>query len=100
MDIHWRMADTKALGHGFHDVYMQPGAVSHYRNTGQFLNGVVIVKKVRKIEHGPKATDQAQWAGGIKIWFVIVKDSKGRFNGSPNWANGWGWHCLKTMESM
>ena len=87
----WLIADTKAPGHGFHDVYMQPEAVKHYRKTGHFPDGAVLVKEVRKIEHGSKTTGQAQWAGEITIWFVMIKDSKGRFKGNPHWVNGWGW---------
>lgn len=87
----WLIADPKASGHGFHDVYMQPSTVRHYRKTGQFPDGAVIVKEVRKIEAGIKTTGQAQWAGDINIWFVMVKDNKGRFNDNPHWSEGWGW---------
>lgn len=87
----WLIEDPEAPGHGFHDVYLQSDAVTHYRKTGQFPDGAAIVKEVRKIEQGSKTTGQAQWAGDIKIWFVMVKDAKGRFKGNPHWANGWGW---------
>ncbi len=87
----WLIADTKAPGYGFHDVYMQPEAVEHYRKTNEYPDGAVIVKEVRHVEEGPKTTGQAQWAGDVIIWFVMVKDSKGRFKGSPHWSNGWGW---------
>ncbi len=94
----WSIADTKAPGHGFHDVYMQAEAVKHYRITGEFADGAVIVKEVRKIEQGSKTTGQAQWAGDINIWFVMVKNSKGRFNGNPHWANGWGWALFEASS--
>ena len=87
----WLIEDPEAPGHGFHDVYLQSDAVTHYRKTGQFPDGAAIVKEVRKIEQGSKTTGQAQWAGDIKIWFVMIKDSKGRFKGNPHWANSWGW---------
>lgn len=100
----WLIADPKAPGHGFHDVYMQPNAVEHYRNTGQFPDGAVIVKEVRKTEEGTKTTGPAHWAGEINIWFVMVKDTKGRFAHSPHWSNGWGWalfeHNASGEESM
>jgi len=48
----WLIADPKAPGYGFHDVYMQPDAVLHSLKSGQFPDGAVIVKEVRKIEAG------------------------------------------------
>jgi hypothetical protein len=95
----WLIADPKAPGHGFHDVYMQPGAVKRYRKTGEFPDGAVIVKEVRKIEDGIKTTGQAQWAGDINIWFVMVKDNKGRFNDNPHWSEGWGWALFENSDS-
>ena len=94
----WLIDDSKAPGHGFHDVYMQPDAVQYYHKTGQFPDGAVIVKEVRTIEEGLKTTGQAQWAGDINIWFVMVKDSKGRFKGNPHWANGWGWALFENSS--
>ena len=25
------------------------------------------------------------------VWFVMIKDTKGRFKGNANWGEGWGW---------
>jgi len=38
-------------------------------------------------------TGDAHWASGPKVWFVMIKDEKGRYPGNPLWGDGWGWHC-------
>ena len=32
---------------------------------------------------------------GIKQWFVMIKDVKGRFRDNPQWGDGWGWALYK-----
>lgn len=87
----WIVADPKAPGHGFHDVYIQKQAAKTYRDTGKFPDGTVLVKEVRKVEAGAQTTGHAQWAGEPNVWFVMIKDSKGRFANSAHWKEGWGW---------
>src|SRR5262249_40868778 len=38
----------------------------------------------------------AHWAEGTKVWFVMIKDAKGRFPGNPLWGDGWGWALFKS----
>lgn len=87
----WIVADLKAPGYGFHDVYIQKQAAKIYRDTGKFPDGTVLVKEVRKVEAGAQTTGHAQWAGEPNVWFVMIKDSKGRFANSAHWKEGWGW---------
>lgn len=87
----WIVADPKAPGHGFHDVYLQKQAAKTYRETGKFPDGTVLVKEVRQVKAGAQTTGHAQWAGDTNVWFVMVKDSQGRFANSPHWKEGWGW---------
>lgn len=87
----WAVLDSKAPGHGFHDVYTQKEAVDAFRSTGKFPDGTVLVKEVRTVEEGVQTTGQAQWAGSPKIWFVMVKNEKDRFQGNDHWQEGWGW---------
>ena len=55
------VADTKAAGHGFHDVYAQPQALQVYRQTGKFPDGTVLVGEgsaqgeIRNNDHGCSA---------------------------------------------
>jgi hypothetical protein len=94
----WLVADPKSPGHGFHDVYMQPLAAEHYRKTKQFLDGAVIIKEVRKVKEGAQTTGLAQWAGETNIWFVMVRDTQGRFKGNADWAEGWGWALFESKS--
>ncbi|WP_116472607.1 cytochrome P460 family protein [Zobellella maritima] len=93
----WIVEDPEAPGHGFHDVYTQPEAVQGYRDTGAFPDGTILIKEIRSIESGTKTTGQAQWAGEPQIWFVMVKDDKGRFD-SPHWDKGWGWALYEAKD--
>jgi Cytochrome P460 len=87
----WVVVDTKAPGHGFHDVYAQPEAVLTFQKTGKFPDGAILVKEIRKINSGKLTTGEVAWAGDNAVWFVMIKDSVGRFKGNPNWGEGWGW---------
>lgn len=31
----------------------------------------------------------------LKQWFVMVKDTEGRFENNPIWGDGWGWALYK-----
>ena len=33
--------------------------------------------------------------GEIKQWFVMIKDTHGRFASNPLWGDGWGWALYK-----
>lgn len=48
-------------------------------------------KDVTTIGSKKLTTGQSTWTKDIKIWFVMVKDSKGRFPKNDLWGDGWGW---------
>ncbi len=92
----WHIAPEKGTGDsagaaGFHNVYMQHSAVEAFRETGQFPDGAVIVKELLKSKTGDLTTGEVTWATEIEGWFVMVKDTQGRFPGNPLWGSGWGW---------
>ncbi len=77
---------------GFHDVYTQPEAIEAYRRTGSFPDGAVLIKELRGHDSGPMTTGVPAWANDtLKQWFVMVKDTEGRFPGNDSWGDGWGW---------
>ena len=82
---------------GFHDVYAQPGSVKAYKTTGAFPDGTVIVKELRAHSSGNFTTgSNVSYANEqLKQWFVMVKDSQGRFEENPSWGDGWGWALFK-----
>jgi hypothetical protein len=83
-------------GDQMHMTYASPGAAENYRKTGQFADGTVLVKEVFGTDHAPMTTGDAHWASGIKVWFVMIKDEKGRYADNPLWGDGWGWALFKS----
>jgi hypothetical protein len=79
-----------------HYTYASPGTAEYYRKNGKFADGTVLVKEVFATDHGQLTTGDAHWASAIKVWFVMIKDEKGRYPGNPLWGNGWGWALFKS----
>ncbi len=78
---------------GFHDVYTERATVEAYRRTGTFPDGATLVKELR-VSHADDYTtgaDVSYASSNIKQWFVMIKDSQGRFDDNPIWGDGWGW---------
>lgn len=94
----WVVPQDGAPGQGFHDVYTQPDSVTAFRATGAFPDGTMLIKEIRAVEQGTKTTGEAMWAGSTKVWFVMVKDTTGRFTDHPNWSEGWGWALFKADD--
>lgn len=82
-------------GDQMHVTYASPGTAAAYRKMGKFPDGTVLVKEVFGTEHAQLTTGDAHWASGTKVWFVLIKDEKGRYPGNPLWGNGWGWALFK-----
>jgi hypothetical protein len=79
-----------------HYTYASPGTAEHYRKTGEFADGTILVKEVLATDHAQLTTGDAHWATKTKVWFVMIKDEKGRYSSSPLWGNGWGWALYKS----
>lgn len=75
----------------FHQVYIDRDSVAHYRETGQFPDGAMLVKELQ----GARSLDLT--TGHVSIWneghgwFVMIKDTQGRYEGNGLWGDGWGW---------
>jgi hypothetical protein len=83
-------------GNQLHMTYASPGSAEAYRKTGKFPDGTVLVKEVFGTDHAPMTTGDAHWASGTKVWFVLIKDEKGRYKDNPLWGDGWGWALFKS----
>lgn len=85
---------------GFHDVYTEKSSAEAYRKTGKFPDGATLVKELRASKSGNYTTgNNVSYATpDLKQWFVMVKDSKGRFSDNPIWGDGWGWALYKTDD--
>lgn len=82
---------------GFHDVYTEKESVEVFRKTGKFPDGATLVKELRVSKAGSYTTGSgvSYATNGIKQWFVMIKDVKGRFADNPLWGDGWGWALYK-----
>jgi Cytochrome P460 len=78
-----------------HYTYASPGTAEYYRKNGKFADGTVLVKEVFATDHAQLTTGDAHWATKTKVWFVMIKDDKGRYPGNPLWGDGWGWALFK-----
>ena len=74
-----------------HVVYARPEDVRAYRRDGKFPDGATLVKEVTRVGSERLTTGQSHWASDVKLWFVMIKDAKGRFPGNDLWGDGWGW---------
>jgi hypothetical protein len=89
----WTVLDPK--GNQIHDVFASPGAADYFRRNKKFADGTVLVKEIDGTDHGQMTTGNVNWAANTQVWFVLIKDSKGRFPNNPLWGNGWGWFLYK-----
>jgi hypothetical protein len=96
----WSVADedvqdsSEASGHGvagLHNVYTQPDAIEGYLETGEFPDGTVIVKELLVGTTQPMTTGTVSHGTEVEGWFIMVKDTQGRFNNHALWGDGWGW---------
>ena len=78
---------------GMHNVYAEPGVAEKYKaNGGKFPDGAVLVKEVLSEGSQDMTTGKGVLHGkDTVLWFVMVKDEKGRFKDNPKWGEGWGW---------
>ncbi len=77
---------------GIHNVYTEPGVAESYKKNGKFPDGAVLVKEVLSEGVQDMTTGKGVLhAKDIVLWFVMVKDEKGRFPDNPKWGDGWGW---------
>jgi Cytochrome P460 len=85
------LADEGQGAKELHVVYASPGAVDAFQKTGQFPDDAVLVKEVYEAATEQMTTGTVGHAKTLKGWFVMVKDSKGRYPGNALWGDGWGW---------
>ena len=81
-----------------HNVYSRPEDIRAYRENGKFPDGAVLVKEITKVSSDKLTTGQSSWSTDDKVWFVMIKDSKGRFPGNDLWGDGWGWALFEAKE--
>ena len=81
-----------------HNVYARPGDIRAYRQDGKFPDGAVLVKEVTRVGSEKLTTGQSHWSTDVKLWFVMVKDSKGRSPATPCGATAGAGPCSWRMS--
>ena len=84
--------------HEMHIVYTPAANVQAYHRDGKFPDGAVLVKEICEVGSDKLTTGQSSWVTNIKVWFVMVKDAKGRFPGNDLWGDGWGWALFEAKD--
>ena len=70
----------------FHNVYIDPTSWNHWKKTGEFRDGTVIVKELTSVGSKEAASGKGYFPGEFNGIAAMVKDSK-RFVDKPgNWA--------------
>lgn len=85
---------SEASGHGaagLHNVYTQPGVAQYFQKNGKFPDGAMLVKELLKASTVAMTTGTVSHGVEVEGWFVMVKDTEGRFATNPLWGDGWGW---------
>ena len=98
----WAVADDeegKTGSKGFHNVYTRPESVAAFRSTGAFPDGAVIVKQLLKATTDTMTTGEISYATETDGWFIMIKDTQGRFKDNPLWGDGWGWALFNAGQT-
>jgi hypothetical protein len=80
------MNDGKPAFPEFHNVYIDPASWAHYKKTGEFRSGTIIVKELVSVGTKKSASGNGYFQGDFLGIAATVKDKK-RFADRPNnWA--------------
>jgi hypothetical protein len=95
----WAIAADEGRGSKeLHVVRASPGSIEAYRRDGRFPDGTVLVKEVFETATKEMTTGTVSHAEKLKGWFVMVKDSGGRYPGNALWGDGWGWSWFDAAD--
>jgi len=87
--------------HEYHVVYTQPDTIEYYQKKRRFPDGAVLVKELLHADTMAMTTGPTVGhATTIKGFFVLVRDTKGRFKGSRLWGDGWGWSFFNADDRV
>ena len=80
------MNDGKPAFPEFHNTYIDPASWNHWKKTGEFRDGTVIVKELVSVGTKQSASGNGYFPGEFNGIAAMVKDSK-RYPDKPgNWA--------------
>jgi hypothetical protein len=95
----WAIAADDGRGSkDFHVVLASPGSIDAYSKNGHFPEGTVLVKEVFTAATKEMTTGTVSRADKLSGWFVMVKDSSGRYSANALWGDGWGWSWFDAAD--
>lgn len=80
------MNDGKPAFPEFHNVYLDPVSYAHWKKTGEFRDGTVIVKELSSVGTKQSASGNGYFQGEYNGIAATVKDSKRFADRTENWA--------------
>lgn len=98
----WAHANTEGEpgSKEYHVVYTQPETIEYYQKHGRYPDGAVLVKELLHAETMQMTTGPAvSHATTLKGWFVLIRDTQGRYKNSKLWGDGWGWSLFNASDS-
>ncbi|WP_417848866.1 cytochrome P460 family protein [Thalassoglobus sp.] len=81
-----------------HGTYTRAEDLEAFLRDGHFPDGAVLVKDVRATTNSKLTTGAAAYGADVKVWFVMIKDAKGRFPNNDLWGDGWGWGLFEGKD--
>jgi hypothetical protein len=58
----------------------------------------VLVKELLTATTNTMTTGEVSHATETEGWFIMIKDTQGRFKGNGLWGDGWGWALFNADE--
>ena len=98
----WSVSEDegKPGAQGIHAVYTQLETVEAYRRTGKFPDGAVLIKELYSTKTEDMTTGTISRAEATSGWFVMIKDTQGRFPQNKLWGDGWGWAYFDAKDPL
>jgi hypothetical protein len=90
--------DDQVGSTSFHNVYTQRETIEAFRSTGKFPDGAVLVKELLRANTNSMTTGEISYATETEGWFIMIKDTQGRFKDNKLWGGGWGWALFNADE--
>ncbi len=90
--------DDQPGSKGIHNVYTQPETVAAFQATGKFPDGAVVIKELLKAKTNAMTTGKISFATQTEGWFIMIKDTQGRYKDNKLWGNGWGWALFESGD--
>lgn len=95
----WAVAGDEGVA-DIHSVYARPSDVEAFKQAGKFPDGAVLIKEVSSTRGATHTTGEAFWPDQTKTWFMMIKDTQGRFDSNPLWGDGMGLGAVRSEGSV